>query len=193
MRSTLCLTLLLLTAPSALAAPFKPRADGMVPANPEAEGTGDELDWYGGPILLSDALSFGLAMFALKGEDNLALLAVSAGTWVGGPALVHRLNGHLGRSAISVSMRVLVPLAGALAGSALGESRAGCGFFGCGFEYGMQGFLLGALTSIIADQVLAIERRPRATPDTPAGPRVTVIPTFQVAAGSFGAGLRIGY
>jgi hypothetical protein len=179
MRFALCLTVLLASAPLAA------RADGDQPK--------EQLRWYGAPILASDLLSVGLVHLAFRGEDNGALLAAAGATWLLAPPIVHGLNGYVSRSGISVSMRVLLPLAFGAVGYQIGRLFDQCDF-SCDFEYGVTGFLGGALAASVGDLLLATERvaaAPMARPAPRPGP--TFAPVLQLAGRSFGAGLLLTY
>jgi hypothetical protein len=181
MHATLAVALLVLSGSG---------ADPVVAPAPPA--TPAETRWYGAPILLSDALSIGLAAFAVS-HDNGKLLAVAGITWVAGPPLVHALEGEGTRAVASGSVRLFAPLIGAALGSVVGAGVSGCGYFGCSFDFGEVGFLAGAVVAVLLDQTMTIERPPPAAARRPPAATLSFAPVVQAANRSFGAAVRLTY
>jgi hypothetical protein len=140
-------------------------------------------------ILAADAVSVGIlaASAAIDGassDDTFAnglAFAGVGGLALGGP-IVHAAHGHWGRSAVSLGLRVVLPLVGASIGAATADCQKG--EFLCGLSELGLGYTIGQATAITIDAaVLArwstFEHSPEQRPVRPSEDRahgVTLVP-----------------
>jgi hypothetical protein len=121
-----------------------------------------ESHWYGAPILAADAAAFGLVYVASQYDDDgndvaqgVELLGLSA--LVANGAIGHGMNGHGGRAAESLALRLGLPLLG----MALARSTCDAGPSEDCNDSGMSGAALGLFTAIVFDDLLlAVDDRP---------------------------------
>jgi hypothetical protein len=131
----------------------------------EVKAANDEQkEWYGGQTLVVDGVSFGAALLF----PPLGLTTYL----IGGPG-THLSHGRPGMALLDLGLRVALPLAGFLIGSAASSCHSSgegvpCGLFGAGI-----GVLIGAATASMID-VFALSYAP-------------VKPTMSVWKGSEGA------
>jgi hypothetical protein len=132
-------------------------AHAQMPASPEQSVAPPPPETYTLHILAADAASVGLIAAgvaavsrASSNEDlgeGLATLGVGGLTF-GGP-IVHAAHGHWGRSAVSLGLRVVLPILGA----SMGYSSATCGEDSllCGLGEMAIGFMVGEAMAIAID------------------------------------------
>jgi hypothetical protein len=90
------------------------------PSPESAASTPASSGWYGWQILLADTASITL-VFAGGARSDAAVTAGLAG-WIGAGPAVHLAHGDVGKGALSLALRLGLPLLGAWAGSRI----AGC-------------------------------------------------------------------
>jgi len=162
-----------LAAPAPTALPLATPA--LTQPSPKAPAP-TELKWYGWQVLLADGAILGFAVLSRQAD-------VAVG-WVGAGAAVHAGNGHYGRSAASVGLRVALPFLGAALGAS--GSRGCTGDF-CGLGDVVGGALVGAGIAEVVDLVMATNEHEVAPPkpSTSWTPVASVRPagaTFGIAA-----------
>jgi hypothetical protein len=141
------------TAGTALAQPGL--SDGEpLPTAPAPKTT----EWYGWEILTADGAAFTVAAATHHGEIALA--------WIGTGAVVHASHDNYGRSAVSVLLRVGLPVLGASLGAA---NSHGCSGDWCGLNDVVAGGLIGMGTAEVIDVVMANEEH-EVAPARPARP-----------------------
>ncbi|HEX5098058.1 MAG TPA: hypothetical protein VFV94_01090 [Polyangiaceae bacterium] len=116
--------------------------------------------WYGWQTLLGDTAS--VTFFLATGRSLEAYALVPYATL--GPA-IHFAHGNVGMGFVSFGTRVFLPLAGGLAGMALGSATQGCdGEIAC-LGPGAVGFVVGMAGAITIDaSLLAHDESRRSTP-----------------------------
>jgi hypothetical protein len=136
-----------------------------VPVDPPAPGTGYRLQ-----VIAADALSVGavLAGFAI---DNYAhtprvpqvLAAAGLGGYALGGPIIHMQHRQSYRGAISLALRVGLPIVGA----AVGAWSATCtpGEWFCGVSEGVAGFAIGAGAAMVIDSAFIVPSSDSATPE----------------------------
>jgi hypothetical protein len=134
----------------------------VAPVPPKASVT---RTWYGWQILLADAALIGGAMVA--GDEALDMLLPALA--LSGPT-IHILNGHPGRAAGSLGMRVGLPIGTGLLLS------AGCTGWDCLATFA-GGFLIGGATAEVIDVAWS---RSEVLEDLPVRPMVNATETSAV-------------
>jgi hypothetical protein len=179
-----CLAVLLTTS-FAHAAPAEP----LVPPASVDEGEPTDSTWYGGRMLLVDALSVGLLWTAAANDvDGLAQLGL-AGMFLGGP-VVHITQGKVGRAFGSLGLRVGLPLTAAVAFTYMHDRQnrndGECDCMG-GVVAAFAGGMLGLGAAMLIDDIgLAWKSVPR---DNPVTTEISLAPAFGVARGVQSLGL----
>src|SRR5262245_36637839 len=156
-----------------------------------------QTSWYGWQTLLVDGGWIGLWMLGLAVDHekygssspenyqlgaNVLFTSAVATYVLGGPA-IHLAHGHADSALGSLALRVGFPLAGALAGYALGSAACGSNdseFIPCPVAIGALGFMAGFVAAPIIDASVVA----RETVAPPTGPR------FQAAFVPSGGGGR---
>ncbi len=101
--------------------------------------------WYGWQTMTVDAAAVGTIALGVKvGSTPLALSGVG-GLVLGAPVL-HAVHGNWGNAGLSLSSRVLLPLAGFLLGDLVSNDR-----MGARFAKVLAGGLLGASSALVLD------------------------------------------
>jgi hypothetical protein len=125
--------------------------------------------WYGWQTLLCDAATLSLwSLAALYHQNNgvrSASVAAGAVVYVWGPPAVHWSHRNSKRAGQSIALRLVLPIAGLLAGIVVGgSSGGGGGDDGLGVALvGFAGLTAGMITASVIDANHAEQpRRPRA-------------------------------
>jgi hypothetical protein len=198
-RSLASLVSLLLATGTALAEPDSgSSAPGLTPpaaspgqaqvADPpyhEGQPGTNESEWYGLSILLVDGLIVGGSALALDLESD-DMLATVAAAWVLGGPIGHLVHGEMRNAAMSLGLRLGLPLLGGY----LGKTIAGdC--FECNGPHALEeilaGVLLGTLAASLIDMsVVARTRSTRKRVDSTAWAPQLGVSGSQVTAGVAG-------
>jgi hypothetical protein len=163
------------TAPEGAPAPTPPVAESAAPAAPPpsmmlpmpvapvADAPPMKSSWYGGQILLVDALSIGVIVLGAGSSDGAeALVPMGVGGYLLGGPIVHWGHGNVGKGFGSLGLRVGAPIVGAFAGAGM-EDCSGGGEL-CGLAGAFVGFLVGVTAAIVIDSAaLAYEEVPAQT------------------------------
>jgi hypothetical protein len=162
-----------------------PAAQVADPPDHESQpGTG-ESEWYGVSILLVDGLIVGGSALALNMDSDDMFTAVAAAWVLGGP-IGHLVHGEMRNAAISLGLRLGLPVLGGY----LGRASAGdC--WECNGPHGLgetiAGVLLGTLAASLLDMsVVARTRSTRKRVDTTAWAPQLGVSGSQVTAGVAG-------
>jgi len=171
------------TPPSpAPAAPLPPMMVPM-PAPPVADAPPMKSHWYGGQILLVDAVSISVLVLGAGSSDTEGLVWLGVGGYVLGGPIVHWAHGNAGRGFGSLGLRVGAPIVGAFAGAGT-EDCSGGGEL-CGLAGAAIGFLVGATAAIVIDSAaLAYEDVPARTE------AIRVVPNVGVSRNGMSLGLN---
>jgi hypothetical protein len=128
-------------------------------AAPAFDAPGTESVWYGWQPLLGDAAAVGLVSLGLRGQSKAATLA-GLGVFALASPMIHASHGSEWRAAVSLGLRVGLPLGGALLGLAL-DSNCGQEEEFCGLAGFALGGLAGTVTAVLLDDgVLSWEEKP---------------------------------
>jgi len=141
------------------------RADGTAAVSPLViPDSVPAQPWYGWQVVAADAASIGFALACMRtGNDGCPL--ASAGYWLGGP-IIHTIHRGAERGAVSLSLRVGLPLAGAVAGWLLD----GCtrmpddDVLFCAGEGAVVGVAIGTVAAIVVDGAWAFDDAPARRP-----------------------------
>jgi hypothetical protein len=168
---------------------------GQCQEKAQAEG---ERTWYGGQIILADFLSCA-ATVGLMGSGAAALGFVGYGAYAIVPPVIHGRHNNRGGLALSLGLRVILPLVGFAISSGMAdcshsEDRSYCSNIG-----GLPGFGIGVLAATIIDSAfLAWESKSTtqpAPPPTSAPPKSQTsisLASIGVVPSSNGASLVVG-
>jgi hypothetical protein len=121
-----------------------------------------ESHWYGAPMLVADGAAFALVYVGSQNDgdgNDLAQGAVLAGVsaFLGNGAVGHGMNGHRGRIAESLALRLALPVLGMM----LARSTCDAGPSEDCNDSGKSGAALGLFTAIVIDDLLvAVDDRP---------------------------------
>jgi hypothetical protein len=149
-----------------------------------------ETRWYGWQTLIADGcvMALSAADYALIGpEEAGALSLVAALTYWGATPIIHIEHEQGRRSGISVGLRLVLPLAGAISGLALAQN---CTFYRC------DGVAWGAATGMVSAMAIDaafLAHEPVGSRElhdgSPARRGTSLRPTFQLLPGYAGLGL----
>jgi hypothetical protein len=124
---------------------------GLTPlAEPAQIDTTEELPSYRLQTALADVAAVGLGIMASK---TSAAAPVMIGSYLLAAPIVHLANHHTGRAGASLALRVGLPLAGLLIGSAIGRSQ--CDAY-CDNDSDIALAGLGLLTGVVAASAIDI-------------------------------------
>lgn len=147
--------------------------------------------WYGWQTLIADGCVIGLsaADYAWVGPEEAGPLSlVAALAYWGATPIIHSEHEQAVRGGISVGLRLVLPLAGALGGLALAQN---CGFYRCdGVGWGAAAGMVSAMAidaAFLAHE--PVESR-ELHDDSPVRRGMSLRPTFQLLPGYAGLGLR---
>lgn len=119
---------------------------------------GGEKKWYGGQIIVADVLSYGVFLAGV-GQGSAAPAVLGASSFLVTPAVIHGVHHHGGRSALSVLMRLGLPVVGALVGYGLADCPPSRYVDDedpfCGWGQGLIGLGLGMVAASIVDASIA--------------------------------------
>jgi hypothetical protein len=158
---------------------------GLAPTAPQPEGVPS----YGKLTLATDGIAVGILLLAISQEsEDLAKLSV--GTYLVGAPIVHVTRGRVGRGLLSATMRVALPVVGAMAGASM-ESDKPCNDpydDYCGDDEGPDGgIVLGMLGGVLAASI--IDAAYLAKGDGPRRPATAWQPTARPTNGGVALGL----
>jgi hypothetical protein len=139
--------------------------------------------WYGGKILAADAAVVGTLILAV-GTNSAPIAALGGVSYLVTPAVIHGVHGRGGLSALSVVLRIALPLTGMVIGGSMTNCHASTGGEDddafCGFGEAIVGGVLGVIAASVVDASLAwevalntpsvVQPRPRTT----AQPRISL-------------------
>ena len=159
------------------------------PAHAEPESTTaapaveTEPHWYGGRILVADALALGLGYAAVQGTDSESMMLLALGSFVVTPAVMHLQHGRPARALASAGLRLGLPLA--VGSTFAGLSTCGSDEWFCGVGEFVGGFMLGSVAAMVVDQFLARDTHPVRLEKR----SLVLLPTVMPAKGGATAGL----
>jgi hypothetical protein len=110
--------------------------------------------WYGWQVLLADVGAFALALLSTQSTGgDVTWLGVGGVAYAAGGPVIHAIHGRYVNAAVSLGLRVAVPLVG----YALGASSAGCGASGTDCSVApVLGGASGALAGIVIVSLIDI-------------------------------------
>lgn len=157
----------------------------LAPTAPQPQG----VQSYGKLTLLADGLAVGILVLAIS-EESEDLAKLSVGTYLVGAPIVHASRGRVGRGLLSTTMRVALPVVGAMAGASM-ESEKPCNDpydDYCGDDEGPDGgIVLGMLGGVLAASI--IDAAYLAKGDEPMRPATAWQPTARRTNGGVALGI----
>ena len=154
-----------------------------------------ERRWYGWQIMLTDVAAIGLLATSLMArEDGSAghlsesLEGAGMGAWLLGGPTIHLAHGDAIQSIGSLALRGLLPIAGAIVGSSIGEAGAE-GELLAGLQEGIYGLLAGAATAAVLDWTL-LSYETVARPASEASQPGSLAPSIAFTKSSVSLGVR---
>jgi hypothetical protein len=185
---------LLLAAGTASAEPDSgSHAPGVTPpaaapsqdAQPRASGYDvDDSRWYGAGIMLTDALVVG-ASFVANSRDSAHLMIAAGGLWTLGGPVVHWAHGQRHNAALSLGLRVVLPVVGGYLGyRSAGPCHIDCHSTRALYET-LGGVVIGMAVASLTDIVVVARTRRTRVDSTAWAPQLGVSGS-QVTAGVAG-------
>jgi hypothetical protein len=154
-------TVALVLAAAAVLAASAPRTASAEEPPPPATTS----EWYGGQLLVADALALGTTMGAIYLDPERTfeqpLFYLGLGMYALGGPILHAVHGKRGRGAVSLGLRLGVPAAaGVTTALVRGHSCVGQDCGANAAAYGVMGAGLAALGVSVLDAVFASEDIP---------------------------------